>query len=236
MKLFLSEIKDYDQELNFTEQDTWISKTILSIDEELQEAKRLNKTLATRPAQVHMNVRKVDHFYMLTGAYQTEVNLLCSRCATPFAFDLKDRFSTMFSKDKELAGVAFLDQDQKPKGQNKGFARHAHDDESEYEHQNESAHDLEMTYLAEDYIDLADVLLEQFQLKIPFQPYCKEDCKGICTTCGTDLNKGRCACSKIKSNAFSVLKDFKVDKKESSQTPSSPLSKRLALKPGSHKK
>ena len=35
-----------------------------------------------------------------------------------------------------------------------------------------------------------DVLLTDFPLVI----YCKEDCKGVCPTCGQDLNEGSCNC------------------------------------------
>lgn len=29
---------------------------------------------------------------------------------------------------------------------------------------------------------------------LPMQPLCKEDCKGLCHKCGTDLNKNECNC------------------------------------------
>ena len=62
-----------------------------------------------------------------------------------------------------------------------------------------------------DSLKISDVLTEQLQLSLPFQPLCKADCKGICPTCGTDLNKGRCACEKIaKSSPFAAIKDLKT--------------------------
>jgi uncharacterized protein len=92
-------------------------------------------------------------------------------------------------------------------GQNKGFARHAHDFGSD--RMAEEGKDLDITYLSQNFIDLSDLLSEQLQLQIPFQPLCRADCKGICVTCGADLNVGRCACAKIpKASPFSVLQSI----------------------------
>ena len=108
-----------------------------------------------------------------------------------------------------MAGVAHQEAGGKVAGTTKGFARHAHN--SAEDALIESGQDLDITYLSQDFIDLADVLTEQLQLQVPFQPLCKESCKGVCTQCGADLNVGRCACAKItKATPFSVLKDFKV--------------------------
>lgn len=78
----------------------------------------------------------------------------------------------------------------------------------------EIGNDLDITYLSEDTIDLKAVLTEQLQLQVPFQPLCREDCKGICFNCGADLNVGRCACAKVtKANPFAALKELKRDLK-----------------------
>jgi len=33
-------------------------------------------------------------------------------------------------------------------------------------------------------------------LSVPMKPLCREECKGICSSCGTDLNAGPCECKK----------------------------------------
>ena len=45
-------------------------------------------------------------------------------------------------------------------------------------------------------IDVDEVVKEQILLAVPTRMLCREDCKGICPECGTDLNKGECACKK----------------------------------------
>jgi uncharacterized protein len=45
-----------------------------------------------------------------------------------------------------------------------------------------------------DEIDLRPTLREQWLLVVPGFLLCSEDCKGLCPTCGADLNAGECNC------------------------------------------
>jgi uncharacterized protein len=45
-----------------------------------------------------------------------------------------------------------------------------------------------------DEIDLRPALREQWLLSAPAYLLCREDCKGLCPTCGADLNAGGCDC------------------------------------------
>lgn len=47
----------------------------------------------------------------------------------------------------------------------------------------------------EDVIELDSYLDEHILLALPFKPLCKEDCLGLCPTCGADLNKSACSCA-----------------------------------------
>lgn len=209
MKVYLHEIKDIDHELDVNESTDWVKKVLESADEKFDEKPYEKKALADRKAKIHFNLRKVDDVVVASGDIDTEIRLLCSRCAIPFSFKIDEHFSSLYCKDKQMAGIAYLDNEDNPRGQNKGYARHAHN-EGSGQKASEATDDLDITYLSEDFLDLSDVLAEQIQLRVPFQPLCKEDCKGICPNCGTNLNLGRCACSKIiKKNPFSILKDFK---------------------------
>jgi uncharacterized protein len=150
----------------------------------------------------------VDEIVVLTGTLDTTIELICSRCANTFDLECHPKLSGLFCTDPDTAGVAHKDAG-KVVGGSKGFARHAHDYESD--ERTEAGQDLDITYLEEPVINLAEVLTEQLQLQVPYQPLCKESCKGICANCGADLNVGRCACAKLSSTKpFSVLKDLKV--------------------------
>ena len=44
-------------------------------------------------------------------------------------------------------------------------------------------------------VDLTDDVREELLLAIPSCFYCSPDCKGICPSCGVNLNHGSCACA-----------------------------------------
>jgi len=221
MKIYLHEIKDVETNLEFTQEEKWVAQAVARVDEQSSdltaaEANALARRSTARPVHAELSLRKVDDVVVVSGDINTHLELICSRCAAYYQHPCNIHFSGLFCKDPVMAGVAHLQRSAqheggvaKPAGQNKGFARHAHDyasDEAMAE-----GKDLDITYLSEDFIDLADVLTEQLQLQVPFQPLCREACKGICSNCGADLNQGRCACAKITtSHPFSVLKDLKL--------------------------
>jgi uncharacterized protein len=43
-------------------------------------------------------------------------------------------------------------------------------------------------------LDMGDLLWEHFVLALPVHPLCGKNCKGICPTCGANLNSGDCSC------------------------------------------
>lgn len=61
-------------------------------------------------------------------------------------------------------------------------------------------------------VDLEPLVREQLVLAIPITPLCREDCKGICTGCGAELNREPCSCAEEAApdtpwaKAISVLK------------------------------
>lgn len=49
-------------------------------------------------------------------------------------------------------------------------------------------------------IDLSEILWEFLLLEIPIRRTCKEDCKGLCSQCGTNLNQKTCQCDNAEEN------------------------------------
>jgi uncharacterized protein len=48
--------------------------------------------------------------------------------------------------------------------------------------------------LEHDRVDLEPLAREALVLDLPLAPLCQEDCRGLCPTCGADLNQGDCDC------------------------------------------
>lgn len=75
----------------------------------------------------------------------------------------------------------------------------------------------EFDMLPEDHVvDIAPFIVQGLMLDAPVQPLCKEDCKGLCPQCGSDLNEGACRCApsdafEDEANPFSVLKGMSFD-------------------------
>jgi uncharacterized protein len=47
-------------------------------------------------------------------------------------------------------------------------------------------------------LDLSEAIRQNALLALPMKPLCQEDCAGLCSTCGKDLNQGQCDCSKTE--------------------------------------
>jgi len=43
-------------------------------------------------------------------------------------------------------------------------------------------------------LDLEPMLRDEVTLALPLKPVCDQECKGLCATCGKDLNAGSCDC------------------------------------------
>ncbi|MGA3218974.1 MAG: DUF177 domain-containing protein [Acidimicrobiales bacterium] len=56
----------------------------------------------------------------------------------------------------------------------------------------------EGTYaMAEDHVNLREMVLDALFVSLPLLPLCREDCRGICALCGADLNVAPCQCDEV---------------------------------------
>ena len=62
-----------------------------------------------------------------------------------------------------------------------------------------------------DRIDLQPLAREALLLELPLAPLCRDDCAGLCATCGADLNAGPCTCAPADADprwaALDLLRD-----------------------------
>lgn len=56
------------------------------------------------------------------------------------------------------------------------------------------AEDIEIL-MKDSVIDLSEPIKQIIYLSMPMKALCKEDCKGLCSKCGKNLNTGKCECN-----------------------------------------
>ncbi len=70
--------------------------------------------------------------------------------------------------------------------------------------------DLKTVFYKNDEIDILRIMEEQLLLSVPMKPLCQKNCKGICSSCGTNLNVEECDCERDDVDPrLSKLKEIK---------------------------
>jgi uncharacterized protein len=60
-------------------------------------------------------------------------------------------------------------------------------------------------------IDLGGFFQEGIALLFPVQPLCREDCRGLCPSCGVDRNTESCSCAETSpSSPFAALRSLRT--------------------------
>lgn len=74
-----------------------------------------------------------------------------------------------------------------------------------------SREDLGLSYYSGDEIELTPLILEQVLLALPTRALCDENCRGLCVTCGANLNQEACSCSATPDDPrMAIFRSLKV--------------------------
>jgi uncharacterized protein len=120
------------------------------------------------PVHLAFDIHKDKDKFRLVGKVRTELELPCSRCLEPFRMPIDLEFDQRYLPQSEASA----------------------EEESEV-----AEDDLETSFYRDDQIDLDGLLREQCYLALPMKPLCREDCRGLCPQCGTNLNMSTCTCA-----------------------------------------
>jgi uncharacterized protein len=121
------------------------------------------------PVSLEFDVQKDRDQYRLVGRVRTALELPCSRCLEPFASPLDAAFDLRYQPHTANTGEG---------------EREIEDD------------DLSTAFYDDATIDLGQLMREQFYLALPMKPLCRDECRGLCPVCGTNLNRGSCGCTR----------------------------------------
>src|SRR5207244_5702417 len=97
------------------------------------------------------------------------IELACSRCLEPAIVHVHKPFDLFFRKRDE----AMFDEDEEVQLDEK---------------------ESRTAFFTGTKLAIGDILREQILLALPMKVLCTVDCKGLCPTCGTNLNSGSCRC------------------------------------------
>jgi uncharacterized protein len=107
----------------------------------------------------------------ISGSLKTAVEQTCSRCLEPAMHSIDKSFDLFFRQRDERM----------------------FDEDEEVELEEE---DTQTAFFTGTRLVIGDILREQVLLALPMKALCRVDCKGLCPTCGTNLNSGGCNCPK----------------------------------------
>ena len=75
-----------------------------------------------------------------------------------------------------------------------------------------------LSYYSAEEIDLSPLIREQVLLALPIRPLCAEQCRGLCASCGADLNQGPCRCAPAQGDPrMAAFRALKPDQKPSAR-------------------
>ena len=105
---------------------------------------------------------------LVQGDLSAELTLLCSRCLEPVVVPLDVELEEIFMPTLDIVtGQAIT-----PEEEDRAL------------------------WIDEHHIlDLGEVLRQDVLVAAPMHPLCQDDCRGLCSTCGQNLNEGSCNCA-----------------------------------------
>jgi uncharacterized protein len=119
------------------------------------------------PAEIMGRARRVGTEVELRGRLAAKLEVPCGRCLNPVEVPISTRFTERFVRAVSWAA------------------------DEQHELQEE---DLNLAVFDGEGIELDDLAREEILLAIPANVLCREDCRGLCPTCGIDRNQGDCHC------------------------------------------
>jgi len=125
----------------------------------------------------------------LEGRLRTQLDMNCARCLEPLAQKVAASFDLVYRPVNTIR----------------------RDDELSL-----GVEDTDVGFYTGQGLFLADVLAEQVLLALPMKVLCRAECKGLCPSCGANLNRDRCRCGPRPADPrLAPLAEWAVSKKQS---------------------
>jgi uncharacterized protein len=131
------------------------------------------------PVKARLELTKAYSEIIVAGNVSAELELECSRCLKKYRRIMNEPVNVVYHPLAEI-----------------GTDKHELKDD-----------EMDMGFYQGEELDLQELIREQVMLNIQMKPLCDENCKGICSQCGTDLNTDTCSCEAKKVDSrLEILK------------------------------
>ena len=124
------------------------------------------------------NLTKTDVGILVEAQFGAVANLECARCVGFYTENLEISFEEEYLPERDIASGALQET-------------------------NEDSYWINTDHI----LDIQPAMAEYTALEIPLQPLCSSECRGLCTSCGTNFNTSSCTCEKNSGHpAFAALR------------------------------
>jgi len=130
------------------------------------------------PIDGHVRIRRTNQGLLVDGRVDLTLELACTRCLEEFEQPLHVPFMEQFYPTVDILTGVMLPPSE-----------------------DEDAFPIDDHHL----LDLTEAIRQRVLLEIPMVTLCREDCAGLCSQCGHNLNLGPCDCKPEVDTRFSVL-------------------------------
>ncbi len=119
------------------------------------------------PLEVTATAELLEGQIRVVGMLETKVEMVCARCLEPVIEEVRRDFDLFYQP--------------LPKGTKPEEERLKDDD-------------TDIGFFVGEGLFLVDILKEQVLLSLPMKVICQSDCRGLCASCGANLNHEECRC------------------------------------------
>jgi uncharacterized protein len=144
-----------------------------------EEDIQLDKDLKiVSPIDGHVRIRRTNQGLLVDGWVDLTLELSCTRCLEEFEQPMHVTFMEQFYPTVDIITGAMLPPSE-----------------------DEDAFPIDDHHL----LDLTEAIRQRVLLEIPMVTLCREDCAGLCSQCGHNLNLGPCDCKPEVDTRFNAL-------------------------------
>ncbi|MEW5722285.1 MAG: DUF177 domain-containing protein [Thermodesulfobacteriota bacterium] len=129
------------------------------------------------PVTGRLKLEPAKHKIVVRGRIESEIWANCARCLEDFRLPVAEDLVVVYEEPPEGEPPEELEDG-----------------------------NLYQDYIVNETLDLWPRIEELLVLSVPMKPLCRQDCQGLCPTCGVNRNRDKCACRAQAGNpAFATL-------------------------------